>query len=939
MKRVISAVEAGRCVVASGANVLKNSEVMLDITRRAALPVLALSGPTQAPVLAVTASAVLRATAQPGGVVVLVEPETADLAGVEQLAYALKEGQHAPQVLVVARQYNPFTFGSALSGLAVAHIKGRGQQFFRELPVPPAVETLPELESPKASQAKTAASSGPRIQMLGREDEVAQLAQWLATPGPVVVSGPMGVGKRWVVEAGIAEAGLTRLPDIALGHGCAADTLLARLAAIGKKHGAEQLDVVLRREHTITEVIAALVESLKAAEGAASEAFIIHDLQYAAGREGDFFRKSVLESVVEALLVNVFPLRVVFTSRVQPVFYAEGVAANVRRMELAGIKGRFFFEIFQAFDAPEFAREKFGPMADKVHGHPFVARTYALAVAERGVELADDAKFLKMESLGDLERLERTLAKRIEKLDGPIRGALSKLAHLRDPVDGGLLAELGITRKGRIELLRRGLLEAVHTAAGRLYYVHALTRAALGFREVHDFDCYAEVSTLQARLARDAGPVERVAYTYEANRTAAEGRRFKNRLRTDYPDTDPDVNAIYSLMRGQKPNFALAEQRVAELVKRHPANADLWLAKAELLRRQNAKVEVLAACYEEAFEKAAVPEIFHDAVGFYLARRQRKNAIIALEKGVAMLPDQPRLKTRLAALVMKEGRRKEGIELLRAAMDQAPMLPDAYGLLGMAKRDEGAAALDDAETLLREAVRLAPGDAVQVSRLADLLAHKSRLIGGSEGPVFMAEARELLDAALKGNDRAPEAHLLLAQLVRQEGKDFDRAVWLLKKVKKDSERNPERKLRVALEFARIDVARGDLDAAESTVRGLAERDPTNHEVFALLSSILEARQLYIPAHAEMHNAHERAPRESLEARHYAEEQARLQALIEAGAGNFASPVASSTDDEVIAAPLPTQSRVIRRKKGEDETEPVEAEPAVEPEAPADDVTL
>ena len=38
------------------------------------------------------------------------------------------------------------------------------------------------------------------------------------------------------------------------------------------------------------------------------------------------------------------------------------------------------------------------------------------------------------------------------------------------------------------------------------------------------------------------------------------------------------------------------------------------------------------------------------------------------------------------------------------------MLPDAYGLLGMARRAEGAASLETAESLFREAVRLAPND-------------------------------------------------------------------------------------------------------------------------------------------------------------------------------------------------------------------------------------
>jgi len=888
---------------------------MLEITRRNSLPTVALSGPAVSPVQQISDRSVARALSQPGGIVVLIEPDSPDAVGLQELGRALKAGPHFPTVLVVARKFNPFAFSGAFQGIAVAHLKGRANVFFRDLPMPPSAGDLPEIALPKKDKKKSGPQA-PHLQMVGREDELAALKEVLGTGGPVVVSGPSGIGKRWLVETAIADAGLKRLPELTLGWGCEHDTLLAHIAAIGEEHGAPQLGALLRKPHKPSEAVAAAIETLQAATATEGMAMIVHDLQWATGRDGSFFRKSRLEMLVEALLTATYPLRLVFTSRVQPVFFTEGAAAGLRRMELGGIMGRFLHEIFEGLRVPEFPREKFGPMNDKIHGNPLAIRTYAVATRRRGPELADDAKYMKMESAADTDKLRKAIGKEVDRVKGDARNALSLLAHLRTPALGSEIAELGIGRKGRIQLLSDGLLDMIPTADGRAYAVHPLVRSCLSFREVSDFDVHGRLSHFYGKAARDAEGVKGVALMYEANRQAIAGRKWRNRIGTPFPSFDGDRDSVLGLLRGKKPNFSLAAQKIGEVLNQVPGNADFWLLKAELMRRDNAKPEKLVEHYTAAFEAAPVPELFHDAAGFWLSRRQRKKAVGVLEKGVEALPDQPRLKTRLAALLLKEGRRNEAIELLKTAMNQAPMLPDAYGILGMAKRAEGAEALEEAEQLLREAVRLAPDDAVQVSRLADLLAHKARTTGGAEGEAMRAEARELLDNALRGEARAPEAHLLLAQLIREDGGDLERAIWLLKKVKKNSDRSPERKTRIALEFALIDIARNELDSAERSVRGLSEKDPSNHRVFAVLSRILEARQQLIPAHAELMRAKERAPLGSLDQQRYEGDLTRLQTMIEAGVHLLPDPVNAPAESSLpqLESVAP---RVIRRKKDGD----------------------
>lgn len=257
------------------------------------------------------------------------------------------------------------------------------------------------------------------------------------------------------------------------------------------------------------------------------------------------------------------------------------------------------------------------------------------------------------------------------------------------------------------------------------------------------------------------------------------------------------------------------------------------------------------------------------------------------------------------------------------------MLPDAYGLLGQARREEGDVA--GAEALLREAVRLAPEDPVQTARLADLLMAIAR-VDHERQRALQEEVRELLDAVVKGDRKAPEVYVLLATLAREQQGDADRAAWLLKRARKQSERGADRSDAIAIEEALVDMAQGRVQEAEAALRKLTSRDPTNHRAFAALGHVLEAMDLYVPAHAEYLRAKERAPKNSLDAQAYDMHIQRVQAVIEAqAAGLYASSEpAEAPSAEVAGEPHPAHQRVIRRPRAEgmpdEEDDPATARP-------------
>jgi tetratricopeptide (TPR) repeat protein len=281
-------------------------------------------------------------------------------------------------------------------------------------------------------------------------------------------------------------------------------------------------------------------------------------------------------------------------------------------------------------------------------------------------------------------------------------------------------------------------------------------------------------------------------------------------------------------------------------------------------------------------------------------------------------------------------------------MEIDPMLADAYGLLGQARRDEGLDALEEAENLLREAVRLAPGDHVQVGRLTGLLLARARVEEeASKG--LREEAMEMLTKTLPGRSRAPEAQVQLATLLREVGGDLERAAWLLGKAKPQIDRKSGLMATLRVEQALLLLASGDVDGAERRLREIVQHDPTHHRAFAAIGHVLEAREMYVPAHSEYQRAKERSHQQSLECAAYDLELVRVQKIIEMQAAGLL-PI-SSPKEPVEAPAKPkkkaepkvkkrrggTTRRAATKKKEEVQAQEVSDEEAPLGEGPSDDL--
>jgi tetratricopeptide (TPR) repeat protein len=224
---------------------------------------------------------------------------------------------------------------------------------------------------------------------------------------------------------------------------------------------------------------------------------------------------------------------------------------------------------------------------------------------------------------------------------------------------------------------------------------------------------------------------------------------------------------------------------------------------------------------------------------------------------------------------------------------------------------------------------LAPGDPVQVSRLCGLLLDRSR-VDEEVSEALREEAGELLREVLKGKPRAPECYLQLSTLLREDGGDLEQASWLLDKAKKMTDRQNPRHVRIRVAAALLKMAEGDLDGAEKSLRDQVQRDPTAHGAFAGLGHVLEAREMYVPAHAEYQRAKERCSQSSLACDAYNLHLLRVQKLIEMQAAGLLPARTEPVVEAPAPAPAAAEAKVKKRRgksvKRDDEDEAAEVAP-------------
>ena len=940
MNRVETAIREGRCVLAIGEQALSNPDVLGELRRRS-VPAVHLGGTAVNPVASLGPDNLTAVLNQAGGILVLVEPEAAsDGKALSELGEYIKAAPNKPKIFVAARAFNPFMMPMNMRLLKMEGLKFRAKDFLAALPV---VEDAPAAPAAEPKKKKNELPfKAPRAQFVGREEEVTALREMVGTAGgPIVITGPMGIGKRWLVEHALTESEATRWPDLTFGPGVGPDTLLARIASHTKAAGDDRLHKALLSEEvpTPTEIATLAAETLTA-EGLAGAVWVIHGLDGLLDRRrGHFHGAGRLEMVLSSILQSQPTVSIILTSTRVPEMYNEGALAHLRHIALGGLQGNVLHELFEAHHAPEFPREHFGPISERTLGHPLAARFLAITAAEDGdiEELLEQKRFLKLEELDRRDAISAHIKRRIQKLDDQARRNLAACALFVDPATTDDLRVLGLDRKSRLWLVSQGLLEQTPVDGARRYYVHPMVAKHLDYREVYDFDAMQNLGRHIHNLHKEfdkAGNVPAaIATAFEGNRLLVESRRERSVIPMAYSDLDAMIYNTRSMMGRKKARLDIARSRVNSLMKGSNRHSELLLLNAELRVHEKSTFEVIVGAYNELQRQCPTPDAYISEAALHTRARARGRAARAMEKAVATFNQNGRLYRQLAVIYMDQNKLDESIVLLKSAMTLEPMMPDTYGLLGEAYTLKGIASWDDALTALNEALGLDPENPRNLVRKAMLLRDQALTAedGGAEG---LAAATEAVTAALEVDKGHPFAQELAAALILDQGGDIEQADWYIQQSGKRRETSFG-----LVQRARVMVRKQNFDEVERLINKALKKEPSNHAAFAAQAEMWEAQGQIFHAFEAMKSAKERTPKESAARVAYDRQMTKLGALIESGAAAEMMKAAGLNPEEQQAAAQqhggerrdPGTTTIRRPKKSAEGEEGEEVQAATETE--------
>ena len=951
MNRVEAAIRDGRCVLALGGRAQQANDVLGELRRRQVACV-CLGGDVTNPLTSLNAESLSPALSASGGVIVLIEPEPAeDGRALGELAKLIKESGKKPRIFIASRAFNPFALPMGLRLLKLEQLKFRAKDFLSALPVGMVSGNAPTAAAPKKKKKKDAFQA-PAPTFVGREAQTAQVQEWMSAPtgGPIILTGPSGIGKRWLAEHALQNHECTRMPDLTLGRGTGADTLLARLAITAQDKGDPRLHETLssKEKRPTPAEIAALVVDVLSQEAMSDVVWVIHGLSGLMHRRAPpVMAAGRLELIRGALLRAEPSATIIFCTTRIPETYQEG-GGSTRVLKLEGLDGKLLHELFEANHAPECDRDRFGPITERTHGHPMTARYLAMTAVEEGSvdEILEQPRFLKLSTIDDAQPLRRHIKRKVEKLPKDIRASLAGCALLRQSGTTENLQALGLNRARRLQLLSMGLLEQTPGVGNRRYYVHPLVGDHLEYREVYDFSIMEnlgrhliEVGKAQRAAGDNAASM---ATCLEANRFLVDARRERSCIQLPYPDLDPTVNNILGLIRRKSARLDIARQQTNEALKADPYNTELILAHAELRISEKATEELVLGVYTHAADTCPTEEVFLAESEHHMSKQSRGKAVSAIERGARAFETSGRLLRRLAQLYLDQNRHADAIEILVKVIGLEPSMPETYGTLGEAYMALGGEATAKAVQVLDEALKLDPSSPRNLVRRATL-ERDLALSDADKREAGLDAAEAFIQAALDVDKGHPHAQACMAAIILDKGGDLAQADWLLKQACKRKETSF-----ALVQLARVRIRQEAFDTVERILAKAVKKDKSSHAAFAAQAEFWEAQGQVFHAFEATKSAKERTPKDSPARAQYEAATIRLQALIESGkaaelmkaadAADAAKVEASAEATEPDAGPRRDAGKTtIRRRKDKEAGSEEAAEPVAEEAVAAEPV--
>ena len=982
MNRIETAIRQNNCALVAGSEF---------ITRESSALIRDLSAPSAALNATETFEAITEDTFKhltAGGLVVLVEPNvSSDSAGLEQLSILLKSTGQKVRVLVVSKFFNRSAFPIALRMLNLQHLKMRGDHMAKQLAktfsekAPQDSSSLNQLSAAlfgrgsEPSQSKSAALpkiEAPRPEFIGRESQLTDFKAMIEENGSaIVVHGPSGIGKRWLVKQALSDYDFTVIPTLNLSANFGADALMGRIAIAAKNQGEDKLFHALkpnkgrkgpqsRMRPSPKKLVELVINTLKS-DALEKHVFVISGVEYTLEHEtGHFYREGMLELIVGSMLRNELNAKVILLSTLAPRLYTEN---GLREVGLQGLEQSFIPQLFDAWHVGDQTESNGDSLHQQTHGHPLALRHVAIAKRDNKdlSELDDSNEEQLLDTIDDTKGLRKILRSCEHNLDESARKALYQLALLDFPADQSVLKAFDINRRLRSALLASGVLEQTPGHGGaRQYYVHPLMRRTLPYRKLYDFDNMKVVAKTLQSLAKGAHSnnesLKSFAYIQSANVLLQNARAHKECWNLDVMFIDPLISNISDILNRPLPkgdkekskgllerNIRVARALIDSAYSDCPNHPDALFHNLRLLQLQKADNDAFRAHFKRIRESGATPDSYHKEASFFRNKRIIGEVVSVLQAAVKQFPHSGTLHRRLADSHFKAGNTTAAEAALTVAVNLQPKMPENFSLMGYILLHQGQDSWEAAQNAFDMARSLGPPSAVLLVREAELLRAQG-LLGSdtAQSTAFFNAAIEKLDEALERDRghhsaRVIKAKVLLDQIDKRGDSATEEEITNLKELLRASLKRKDN-AEAFIQQARILIASNTHDDIERLLDKAYKIEKNRHEQYYIRGILYFKQENPDRAKQSFETAMQYTPKSAPEYGVYEAAAAQMLEMIKSG--KFTSKPTESRPPSEEDQGFRTESTIKVRKKQTEDSQPSAApeEDTSNAEPESDDVS-
>lgn len=859
-------------------------------------------------------------------ILVLLSPSFGE-SKIDQLIEVVQNGQPRPQIFLIAKSYNRFSVPMRMMRWKFNHIKQSALPFLESIPVPESKSE--ETQNAKKQKQSSQKVRGPIASFVGRSEDIARFNEKLSTlEKPVFLIGPEGIGKTWLVDHCLSQGALKTLPPLRFDPDFNTDAFLNYLAKIFAKNNDSALKDGLsagKNRPNPSKIISIVKESLLK-DGLETQALLVRGFEYLLNDSGQFYRESLLETLLINLFQNTSKLKLIFTSSQAPSSFTISEEQIIR---LGGLTKEDVIPLFEAWQSPELSAEQADDILERTKGHPVSLRNIAIRLRNDGnTKILETEGFGSLSSLSDGNKLRKQLKKSMDSISKEDLINLERLALANTPISSKEMNEYGCSRAVRLGLVQKGLLEQTPAANTRHYYVHSLVFALLRRQRVYNFEVMEELGSYFLGRAKDFSNSGTDSLLETLNIQQANalflGARKRNRCwNSKLPFLDPLVQSARSLLFSKNKDkkesmLNVAKAQINDSLRKAPNHPDMLLLEIILAKKDKTMRSNIEKLFSTAKKKAATPELFVQEVLYNQERNLPQKVQSSFEQALKSFSGHADLHYRQALFFMNQGQIEKASKALKSAIELAKTNPRYYSLLGELFTNSGSEMWENASDAYRYSRSLYTKEppAAHLVREADLLRSRA-MVNIDEQKELLQQAEKILTDVLKIDSRSTKAQVALARVLLDL--DQENTPEIIKKIEKLLAPALKRRdsSEAFIQKARVLIRQDKFTDVEANLNKAFKLSRKNHQLFTVRGEYYLVTGQPVLALQAFQKALDSCPKSAPE---FAVNQRYLEqtsSLIASGANIDYSAV---QEDEVSTLPVleehSSAAVIIRRQKEE-----------------------